>query len=63
MSQNGKGSKPRPLSVDKETFNNNWDNIFNPDLHCSYSGLPSVSAYEQAANELLNISQQNGLYE
>ena len=24
----GKGSKPRPLSVDKETFNNNWDKIF-----------------------------------
>ena len=29
MSDGGKGSKPRPLSVDKETFDNNWDAIFN----------------------------------
>jgi len=25
---NGKGSKPRPLSVDRKTFENNWDRIF-----------------------------------
>ena len=25
----GKGSAPRPFAVDKETFNNNFDNIFN----------------------------------
>ena len=25
----GKGSDPRPFAVDKETFNNNFDNIFN----------------------------------
>jgi hypothetical protein len=25
---NGKGSKPRPLSVSKEEFNKNWDEIF-----------------------------------
>ena len=24
----GKGSRPRPFSVDQETFDNNWDNIF-----------------------------------
>lgn len=24
----GKGCKPRPYSVDKETFENNWDRIF-----------------------------------
>lgn len=28
MSDGGKGSKPRPYSVDKETFENNWDRIF-----------------------------------
>lgn len=27
----GKGSKPRPYSVDKKTFDNNWDNIFQKD--------------------------------
>jgi len=29
MSDGGKGSSPRPLSVDAETFSNNWDAIFN----------------------------------
>ena len=24
----GKGSKPRPFSVDQKTFDTNWDNIF-----------------------------------
>lgn len=28
MSDGGKGSKPRPYSVDKETFDNRWDAIF-----------------------------------
>lgn len=28
MSQNGKGDTPRPLSIDIETFNNNWERIF-----------------------------------
>jgi hypothetical protein len=25
---NGKGSKPRPLSVPQKQFDDNWDNIF-----------------------------------
>lgn len=25
----GKGSRPRPFSVDQKTFDSNWDNIFN----------------------------------
>jgi hypothetical protein len=28
MSDGGKGSKPRPFSVDQKTFDNNWENIF-----------------------------------
>lgn len=28
MSQNGKGSKRRPKSVDEKTWDNNWNNIF-----------------------------------
>ncbi len=27
---NGKGSKPRPYSLDLETFSANWDSIFKP---------------------------------
>ena len=25
----GKGSKPRPISVDRDTYESNWDRIFN----------------------------------
>lgn len=28
MSENGKGSKRRPKSVDYKTWENNWNNIF-----------------------------------
>lgn len=28
MSDGGKGSNPRPFSVDQKTFNDNWDKIF-----------------------------------
>ena len=28
MSDGGKGSRPRPYSVDQKTFENNWDAIF-----------------------------------
>jgi hypothetical protein len=28
MSSGGKGSRPRPYSVDQKTFDANWDNIF-----------------------------------
>ena len=28
MSDGGKGSNPRPYSVDRKTFDNNWDAIF-----------------------------------
>ena len=28
MSDGGKGSAPRPFSVDRKTFEDNWDRIF-----------------------------------
>ena len=28
MGDGGKGSRPRPYSVDQKTFDNNWDAIF-----------------------------------
>jgi hypothetical protein len=28
MADGGKGSKPRPYSVDQKTFDSNWDAIF-----------------------------------
>ncbi len=42
MSDGGKGSKPRPFSVDLKTFDTNWDNIFSK---------KDKSADEQPADE------------
>ncbi len=28
MADGGKGSRPRPFSVDQKTFDSNWDKIF-----------------------------------
>jgi len=45
MSDGGKGSIPRPFSVDQKTFENNWDRIFKKPAWCTYSDLPSPEAY------------------
>lgn len=59
MSDGGKGSSPRPFSVDRETFNNNWDKIFKKESWDHYSDLPSVDSYGD--DELnLNTGEQNG---
>ena len=45
---NGKGDTPRPLSVDTQTYHDNWDRIFGKKQSmCEYSGLPNMSTYEQ----------------
>lgn len=39
--QGGKGSRPRPYSVDQKTFDNNWDMIFSKkktELECGDCG-------------------------
>lgn len=42
MSDGGKGSRPRPFSVDYKTFSNNWDAIFKKPVltECSECGQP-----------------------
>lgn len=45
---NGKGDKPRPLSVDLDTFANNWDRIFSK---------------KSVVDELTALSQEIGLYD
>lgn len=44
----GKGSSPRPLSVDRNTFDLNWDLVFgNKGNHWDhYSDLPNPDAYD-----------------
>lgn len=50
--QNGKGDKPRPISVDRETYTNNWERIFGTkNDKCAYSGLPNTASYENVSDE------------
>lgn len=44
---NGKGDTPRPMSVKKQQFDDNWDRIFN----------------KKVADELTELSQEIGLYD
>ncbi len=47
----GKGSKPRPYSVDQETFTSNWDKIFS-----------NKTKQEEALQEMVRISEEMGAY-
>lgn len=47
---NGKGDSPRPLSIDSQTFANNWERIFK-------------SKQMKALEELTRIQEELGLYE
>lgn len=64
---NGKGDTPRPMSVKKQQFDDNWDNIFGKqEKMCEYSGLPNTEVYNSIADEadeLTKISQEIGLYD
>ena len=48
----GKGSKPRPLSVDRKTFDANWDHIFN-----------NKKKREQALEELTQLGEEMERYD
>lgn len=37
MSENGKGDKPRPLSIDRDTFEKNWERAFGRKITKSHS--------------------------
>ena len=53
----GKGSKPRPLSVDQKTFDDNWDKIFKKDTWDHYSDLPNPNHYQENDSVLDNQSK------
>ena len=54
MTSEGKGSSPRPFSVDRETFENNWDRIFKKNDWDHYSDLPNPSAYTNDFQDVLS---------
>ena len=57
-----KGSLPRPYSVDLNTFNNNWDNIFRkPDPRTIEDQKNEDEAFEQIARQTeVKDSNQGG---
>jgi len=49
---NGKGSKPRPIEVDRAVFESNWDRIFSKKddtwtHNCEVEGLHAVGKGEE----------------
>ena len=57
-----KGSLPRPYSVDLNTFNNNWDNIFRkPDPRVIEDQKNEDEAFEKIASQTeVKDSNQGG---
>ena len=57
-----KGSLPRPYSVDLNTFNNNWDNIFRkPDPRVIEDQENEDEAFEKIASQTeVKDSNQGG---
>lgn len=57
-----KGSLPRPYSVDLNTFNNNWDNIFRkPDPRIIEDQQIEDEAFERIASQTeVKDSNQGG---
>jgi hypothetical protein len=58
----GKGSKPRPFSVDEEEFSNNWDNIFKKpkteyQLNKSTGEVESVTVLESVIDEKNSVDE------
>jgi len=64
--QNGKGDAPRPFSVDRTTYINNWERAFGKktieESTCAYSGLLSASSYDSQSLDTANkLTQEMGL--
>lgn len=67
----GKGSKPRPYSVDNTTFDSNWDSIFNKkkktdqekfDEAIMKNEYSDKLTTEEALQEMVRISEEMGDY-
>lgn len=58
---NGKGDTPRPISVDRKTFEDNWNRAFKSEPICEYSGLPPVASYNDPPVEY-NQALSSGMF-
>jgi hypothetical protein len=51
MSDGGKGSSPRPYSVDKDTYASNWDAIFGKKKKEDNTGVQKTEYYDIISTE------------
>jgi len=57
----GKGSRLRPLSVDSETYENNWERIFSKNVK-ERQRTEDHRKRKQALDELTHLSEEMGVY-
>jgi hypothetical protein len=55
----GKGSRPRPYSVDRKTFDNNWDNIFKKDKREIEDAMLEDEAFKEVEKKTKTIRKTN----
>ena len=57
----GKGSRSRPFSVDKQTFDTNWDVIFNKEqsVIADVSKLIAEETLQETENRITDHSQED----
>jgi hypothetical protein len=60
MSDGGKGSKPRPFSVDQKTYDDNWDKIFKKNNYQDV--LSTEDCVLDALKEMNRVSDECGDY-
>lgn len=72
MSDGGKGSSPRPFSVNQETYANNWEAIFgkktpkevdDAQAEDEAFALLEKQKREKALEEMVRINEELGLYD
>jgi|688.fasta_scaffold01836_48 hypothetical protein len=60
MSDGGKGSNPRPFSVDQKTYDDNWDKIFKKNNYQDV--LSTEDCVLDALKEMNRVSDECGDY-
>ena len=61
----GKGSKPRPPSVSQETFDTNWNVVFNQkenNTGTDQNEYYDILTTEEALTEMMRVSEEIGAY-
>lgn len=66
MSDGGKGSKPRPISVSQQEYDTRWDAIFSRDLKEDNTGTSKNEYYDTLTTEdalvaLHKVNEELGL--